>query len=47
MPKALHRKLSREATAKGLTGRRRQAYIYGTIARVKKARHARRGDRRK
>lgn len=32
MPKALHRKLARKATQKGLTGERREAYIYGNKA---------------
>jgi hypothetical protein len=31
MPKALHRKLSRQATKKGLTGKRKKAYVYGTM----------------
>jgi hypothetical protein len=29
MPKALERKLKREATKKGLTGKRKNAYVYG------------------
>jgi len=36
MPKALHRKLAREASSKGLTGERRNAYIYGTLAKIEK-----------
>ena len=35
MPKALHRKLEREATKKGLTGERRDAYVYGTLYKAK------------
>lgn len=31
MPKALHRSLSRQASKKGLTGARRDAYVYGTM----------------
>ncbi len=31
MPKALETKLGREASAKGLTGERRDAYVYGTM----------------
>jgi hypothetical protein len=31
MPKALHRKLARKAAEKGLTGERRDAYVYGTL----------------
>lgn len=35
MPKELHRKLAREATKKGLTGKKKQAYIYGTLSKIK------------
>jgi len=31
MPKALEMKLEREADTKGLTGKRKNAYIYGTL----------------
>jgi len=31
MPKKLEQKLKREATKKGLTGKRKNAYIYGTL----------------
>lgn len=31
MPKAMHRRLSRQATKKGLKGERRRKYIYGTM----------------
>jgi len=31
MPKAMERKLKREAAAKGLTGDRADAYVYGTL----------------
>lgn len=31
MPKELEQKLKREAAAKGLTGERAGAYIYGTL----------------
>jgi len=31
MPKVLERKLRKEATAKGLTGERADAYVYGTL----------------
>lgn len=34
MPKALHRKLARQATKKGLKGKRRNKYIYGTMRRT-------------
>lgn len=40
MPKALEQRLTREARAKHLTGRRRDAYVFGTLARIK-ARQAR------
>lgn len=36
MPKKLERRLEREATKKHLTGRRRAAYVYGTLARIRK-----------
>ena len=36
MPKKLHRQLARKATKKGLTGERRDAYIYGTMAKIEK-----------
>ena len=31
MPKALERKLARRAARAGLTGKRKAAYIYGTL----------------
>lgn len=31
MPKALERKLEKEAEAKGLKGDRKNAYVYGTL----------------
>lgn len=31
MPKKLERRLARQANKKGLTGKRRNAYIYGTM----------------
>jgi len=37
MPKALHRKLARQATKQGLRGERRDAYIYGTMNKIEKA----------
>jgi len=36
MPKKLHDKLRREAKKKGLTGKRKDAYIYGTLEKAKK-----------
>lgn len=44
MPKKLERKLAREATRKGITGARRDAYVYGTMARIKA--HKKRGKGR-
>ena len=35
MPKALHKKLARSATKKGLKGKRKKAYIYGTLKKKK------------
>lgn len=31
MPKALEQKLSKEASKEGLTGKRKDAYVYGTL----------------
>jgi hypothetical protein len=45
MPKKLHRKLSRAASKKGLKGKRRAAYIYGTMAKIEKRRKAKRRRR--
>ena len=36
MPKALHDRLAREAAKKGLSGKRRDAYVYGTMAKIDK-----------
>lgn len=36
MPKALHRKLARTATKKGLKGKRADRYVYGTLNKQKK-----------
>jgi hypothetical protein len=38
MPKKMHRALSKSARKKGLTGKRRKAYVYGTMAKRKKRR---------
>lgn len=46
MPKELHRKLSREAKRRGLTGKRRDAYVYGTLNRIEKGGSARRKGKR-
>jgi hypothetical protein len=34
MPKAIERKLQKEAKKKHLLGRRRNAYVYGTLAKI-------------
>lgn len=34
MPKAMHRALTRSANKKGLKGKRKKAYVYGTMAKV-------------
>ena len=47
MPKKLERKLEREASAKHLTGRRRGAYVYGTLAKVKKEAKAKRSRKKR
>ena len=36
MPKKIHRKLKTTAKKKGLTGKRADAYIHGTMHRTKK-----------
>jgi hypothetical protein len=36
MPKKMHRALARSARKKGLKGKRKKAYIYGTMAKRKK-----------
>lgn len=36
MPKAAHEALKKQATKKGLTGKRRNAYIYGTLRKIEK-----------
>ncbi len=36
MPKALHRKLNKQARKKGLKGKRKNAYIYGTMKKIEK-----------
>ena len=34
MPKALHDKLARQAKRKGLKGKRKDAYVYGTMKKI-------------
>jgi len=36
VPEKLHRKLKKEAEQKGLTGERKDAYIFGTLDKVEK-----------
>jgi hypothetical protein len=36
MPKELENKLKSEASKKGLTGERRDAYVYGTMNKIEK-----------
>jgi len=35
MPKKVHTALEKEATKKGLKGKRKKAYIYGTLQKIK------------
>ncbi len=37
MPKKLHNRLARQAAKKGLKGERKDAYVYGTMKKVEKA----------
>lgn len=36
MPKELHKKLMKQASKKGLTGKRKKTYTYGTMKKIKK-----------
>jgi hypothetical protein len=36
MPKKVERELKQEAKKKGLTGERADAYVYGTLSKIKK-----------
>lgn len=36
MPKKLHRKLTKAARKAGLTGKRKAAYVYSTMAKIEK-----------
>lgn len=42
MPKAIHDRLARQAKKKGLKGKRKAAYVYGTLARIESAINKRR-----
>lgn len=46
MPKELERKLEREADRKGYTGQRKNRYVYGTMAKIKKEQAERRTSSR-
>jgi len=47
MPKKKHDELLRQARAKGLTGKRRDAYVYGTLDTIKKRHNAKVARRRR
>lgn len=47
MPKELHDKLERQARKKGLTGKRKDAFVFGTLNKVEKATKPQRSPRRK
>lgn len=36
MPKKIHDKLVKQAKKSGLTGKRKDAYVYGTLAKIAK-----------
>lgn len=36
MPKKLHRKLERQASKKGLTGKQKEKFVYGTLSKVER-----------
>lgn len=42
MPKKVHRKLSKQAKKKGLTGERKNAYVYGTLDKIEKKKRKKR-----
>ena len=44
MPEKVHRELAAEARAKGLTGKRYNAYVYGTLAKIEKRHKAQSTD---
>jgi hypothetical protein len=45
MPKKLHAALTREAAKKGLTGERKDRYVYGTMAKIEKAKGSSKGKK--
>lgn len=42
MPRKLHAKLTKQAQRQGLTGERKDAYVYGTMKKVEKAKKRKR-----
>lgn len=46
MPKKLEKKLAKSARKAGLKGKRRKAYIFGTMSKIEKARKAKRKRRK-
>jgi len=36
MPKKLHKKLERQASKKGLTGKQKEKFVYGTLSKVER-----------
>ena len=40
MPKELHRRLAKQAEKKGLKGKRKDAYVYGTMNRIESGKRA-------
>ncbi len=47
MPKALHKKLAREARQKGLTGDAFNRYVYGTLEKIERKSKSKRVKRSK
>jgi hypothetical protein len=42
MPKKMHQKLVRQANKKGLKGKRKKRYVYGTLSKIEKRRKRKR-----
>ena len=45
MPKKLHKALSKSANKKGLTGKQKDAYIYGSMKKIEKKKSRKRGKK--
>lgn len=45
MPKKLERKLKRRANKRGLSGEEKNAYVYGTMNKIKKQKKVKRGKK--